>query len=98
MDGFLTFISLVVFVFGILQIILFFKLWGMTNDIRTIRKHLVPEQKTEDKYYINVGEQVRYEGKTYEVVENFGMGICKCKDIETGRFYSLQRSDLEIVK
>lgn len=45
MDGFLTFMSFVVLVFGILQIILFFKLWGMTNDVRTIRKHLVPEKR-----------------------------------------------------
>ena len=98
MDRFLTFLSFVIFIFGILQIILFFKLWGMTNDIRTIRKHLIPEQNTEEQYYINVGERVRYGGKIYEVVENSGMGMCKCKDIETECFCSLQSSDLEIVK
>ena len=32
----LVFTSLVVIAFGILQIILFFKLWGMTNDIARI--------------------------------------------------------------
>ena len=33
-------LSIVIIVFGILQIILFFKLWGMTNDVKKIRKSL----------------------------------------------------------
>lgn len=37
MEDMLTFTGLVVIVFGILQIILFFKIWGMTNDIREIK-------------------------------------------------------------
>ena len=32
-----TLISIILVVFGILQIVLFFKLWGMTNDIRDIK-------------------------------------------------------------
>lgn len=30
-------LSIICIVFGILQIILFFKIWGMTNDIKKIR-------------------------------------------------------------
>lgn len=30
--------SIILLVFGVLQIILFFKLWGMTNDIRELKK------------------------------------------------------------
>ncbi|WP_303013845.1 hypothetical protein [uncultured Bacteroides sp.] len=37
MEGIALFVSIVIIVFGILQIILFFKLWGMTNDIGKIR-------------------------------------------------------------
>ena len=33
-----TFIILIIFIFGILQLILFFKIWGMTNDIREIKE------------------------------------------------------------
>ncbi len=33
-----TFIAIIFLVFGILQIILFFKLWGMTNDIKAIKE------------------------------------------------------------
>ena len=35
-------LGLVMLVFGILQIILFFKVWGMTNDVRKITHHLIP--------------------------------------------------------
>ena len=38
MEGITLFVSIVIIVFGILQIILFFKLWGMTNDVKKIRK------------------------------------------------------------
>lgn len=34
MEGMTLFVSIVIIVFGILQIILFFKLWGMTNDVK----------------------------------------------------------------
>lgn len=40
MEGITLFVSIVIIVFGILQIILFFKLWGMTNDVKKIRKSL----------------------------------------------------------
>lgn len=33
------FVSLIIIVFGVLQIILFFKLWGMTNDVRELVEH-----------------------------------------------------------
>ena len=38
MEGFL---SIVLVVFGILQIILFFKPWGMTNDVAYIKDYLL---------------------------------------------------------
>lgn len=57
-------LSLVAVLFGILQIILFFKIWGMTNDIREIKekylsstdpkKNVSPAQPTE----FNVDELV----------------------------------------
>lgn len=41
MNGFeFTLIYGVIVVFGILQIILFFKLWGMTNDVRHISEKI----------------------------------------------------------
>jgi hypothetical protein len=37
MEGIMPFVSILFIVFGILQIILFFKLWGMTDDVRKLR-------------------------------------------------------------
>lgn len=34
------FLSVILTIFGILQIILFFKLWGMTNDVRRISEKI----------------------------------------------------------
>lgn len=45
--GFLEFIGVVVLVFGVLQIILFFKIWGMTNDVATIVSILKKETRKE---------------------------------------------------
>lgn len=42
------FIGIVIIVFGILQIILFFKLWIMTNDIREIRNQYINKPETYD--------------------------------------------------
>ena len=33
-----TFMAIVFLVFGILQIILFFKIWGMTNNVKKIKE------------------------------------------------------------
>lgn len=50
MEGILMFVSVVMIVFGILQIILFFKMWGMTNDVGNINSKL-HERKDENKEY-----------------------------------------------
>jgi len=39
--GISTFAVILMIVFGLLQIILFFKLWGMTNDIKIIKNELL---------------------------------------------------------
>ena len=41
MEGLMTFTGIVIIAFGILQIILFFKVWGMTNDVKTMKDELV---------------------------------------------------------
>lgn len=38
----IDFLTIILLIFGVLQIILFFKVWGMTNDIKEIRnKYLI---------------------------------------------------------
>lgn len=47
-------LSIVLFIFGILQIILFFKLWGMTDDIRAIKdKYLNPQAQEIPETYVD---------------------------------------------
>lgn len=45
MAGITLLVSIILIVFGVLQIILFFKLWGMTNDVRQLKEHFVQESK-----------------------------------------------------
>ena len=53
-DLFSSFLPIIIIVFGILQVILFFKIWGMTDDIRALKNHFIsspdatspPENKT----------------------------------------------------
>ena len=37
-DGLLEFLGVLMLIWGLLEIILFFKVWGMTNDIKAIKK------------------------------------------------------------
>lgn len=45
METTLDIVSIIIIVFGILQIILFFKVWGMTNDVSELKK--MYEEKSE---------------------------------------------------
>lgn len=50
MDMFLLFISVLIgFIFFILSIILFFKIWGMTNDVAEIREMMEADRKMRAK-------------------------------------------------
>lgn len=44
----IDFLTIVLLAFGVLQIILFFKVWGMTNDVNKIQQKLEIQPK-EDK-------------------------------------------------
>lgn len=60
-----TFMTIVFLVFGILQIILFFKIWGMTNNVKKIKEAflekdfpaeylLVKPDLVKDAFYANI--------------------------------------------
>lgn len=95
-----AFIVLVFIVIVILQIILFFKIWGMTNNVKEMRDYFLRKEDAKNKaekdnYFFNSGEKVVYDGRIYEVVEQLSQGMVKCKEVETGRLYSLQGADLK---
>ncbi|MFS3119283.1 hypothetical protein [Bacteroides xylanisolvens] len=41
MEGITLFVFIVIIVFGVLQIILFFKLWGMTSNVKRIKDNII---------------------------------------------------------
>ena len=49
MPGWITFMGIIMIVWGILEIILFFKIWGMTNDIKALKKDHFNESVFETK-------------------------------------------------
>lgn len=61
MESTLNFVSIIVIVFGILQIILFFKLWGMTNDIKDIKNKYLNINKNETIGTSNIISTEEYE-------------------------------------
>lgn len=65
MNGLLVFISFIVFVFGILEIILFFKIWGMTNRVKNIDLK-VPNRNFTFDFYALTGEKE----KAYALLRN----------------------------
>lgn len=52
-------IYIVMLIFGILQIILFFKLWGMTNDIRSMKEQSSANNKEMEYYIKSINEYLR---------------------------------------
>ena len=52
-------LSIILLVFGVLQIILFFKLWGMTNDVRSIKDQFTANNKELEYYIKSMNEHLR---------------------------------------
>lgn len=49
LPGWLTFMGIIMIAWGILEIILFFKIWGMTNDVQALKKDHFCETTFETK-------------------------------------------------
>lgn len=52
-------LSIILLVFGVLQIILFFKLWVMTNDVRSIKDQFAASNKELEYYIKSMNEHLR---------------------------------------
>lgn len=75
-------LGLIMLVFGILQIILFFKLWKMTNDV-----HAIKENKPVDK---NTPEDTFWEFRKYILLNN----VEKAEEIVLAIFLNNVRKDI----
>lgn len=52
-------LSIVMLIFGILQIVLFFKIWRMTNDTRSIKEQSSASNKELEYYVKSINEHLR---------------------------------------
>lgn len=50
LPGWVTFAGFLMIAWGILEIILFFKIWGMTNDVKAIKKEYLHDRNDESYY------------------------------------------------
>lgn len=71
MEVFTNFIGLVVLAFGILQIILFFKLWRMTDDVRTITRLLSGSKKFKQQENVKQNCEVELGNTTSNVSSEY---------------------------
>lgn len=61
------FLSIILIVFGVLQIILFFKMWGMTNDVDKIKNKLL---SSNDDNKVIIDAQIKaLDGKVKEAFD-----------------------------
>ena len=92
----LEIVSIVVLVFGVLQIILFFKIWGMTNDVSAIESKIGLRQSVEDslireaQLFALSGDvdnaKLKYQRAFYlSVIELYEQAIRECEDSEDVR-------------
>ncbi len=74
MGGFTLFLSIVVLVFGILQIILFFKIWGMTTNVKSLLKEVQILSGTTKKRLLDEKKELEnYEQQSYWIKERLEM-------------------------
>ena len=80
----LNLFAIVLIIFGILQIILFFKLWIMTNDVAAIRRKIAPpiEDVQKPRDLLGMYVRIRSTGKQVRVVTRES-GQYKCVDVTT---------------
>ena len=73
-------VSIIIIVFGILEIILFFKIWGMCNNVSRIEQRLaeVFPTKNEEKHQELIQEQKKENGvnPTNIGIYTVGMKVC----------------------
>lgn len=109
MEGIMLFVSIIIIIFGILQIILFFKVWGMTNDVKKVKNimEMKFEQEISNKNIIDNDFQsdIKVGDSVVELKNERQLKVCaitidgkyKCKVaggiVEVGTF---DRSEIEL--
>ena len=101
MEGILTIMWILGIIWSILSIILFFKVWGMCNNVRTLTKHFCeqdvqvnqkPQNQDDNPNAIKVGDKVIVIENGEEVVVKYiypdGDVACNSSDGGVRRVYN----------
>lgn len=91
-------ISTIMFVLGIFQIVLFFKLWRMTDNVSKIRKTIEMHYKSDVKDIL-VGDivQERKTQKKFSVVRTVGKRHFECKEMNGDTLCILNKDDIKLI-
>lgn len=85
-------LSIIFIIFGLLQIILFFKVWGMTDDIRAIKNKYLDQQIKELVNYVNPVMQSQYLDK--EIADKYKFTVDDLVvEIKTGKQMRIKKID-----
>ena len=102
-------LSIVLFLFGILQIILFFKIWGMTNDVSKIREILAnfsqfgtnktSKEVVEEKATIEVDDYVMEikSQKEFRVKRVIDKNKFECIERYGAVIYTFKKDEIKII-
>lgn len=106
MEGIALFVSIVIIVFGVLQIILFFKLWGMTNNVAEltqIAKGMISNKQVNKQTNKLIDSDIKQEDLVVELkterqmriasITNDGKYECKVSGNIVGTF---SRNEIEL--
>ncbi len=63
-----VFLSLILLVFGILQIILFFKIWEMTNDVKDMKNKMLGSYTEDTEFLIRKNRAIGNNEKVAEIL------------------------------
>lgn len=67
MENYIVFVSVIALIWGILNIILFFKIWGMTDDVRKLTNKFCVTSDNEPKVSNSItGNTQNYEDADYD--------------------------------
>lgn len=96
-----TLIAILAIIWSILSIILFFKIWGMTNDVSEIRYYLISQNKTKKELEsssnnkFKVGDIVINENDNNEliVMDAYHDATYNCCDFKTGELIGIFSED-----
>ena len=89
-------IAIVSVVFGVLSIALFFKIWGMTNDIKKIKDAFIAVSIKQDN--IKVGDIVihREKNNVCEVIEVDG-DMIKCRELSSKKAFTYYKGSVFVI-